>query len=101
MSTHPPLIRSERWIDMRKVFERQLITGSGSGLKVVAGLAGFRWRDDDPGGGRSMVWYEQAVAGDEAARMRLLAYNEDDVLATARLRAWMDESSFPSIASAT
>lgn len=95
------LIRSERWIDMRKVFERQLITGSGSGLKVVAGLAGFRWRDDDPGGGRSMVWYEQAVAGDEAARMRLLAYNEDDVLATARLRAWMDESSFPSIASAS
>lgn len=94
-------IRSERWVDMRKVFEQQLITGLGSGLKVVARLAGFRWRDEDPGGGQSMVWYERAVAGDEAARMRLLTYNEDDVLATASLRAWMDESSFPSIASAT
>ena len=90
-------IASDRWVDMRKVFERQLITGSGTGLKVVAPLAGFEWRDDDPGGGQSMVWYQQAGAGDEDARARLLAYNEDDVQATRSLRDWLEDSPFPSI----
>lgn len=93
-------IASDRWVDMRKVFERQLITGFGTGLKVVAPLAGFEWRDDDPGGGQSMVWYQQARAGDEEARARLVAYNEDDVQATKSLRDWLEDSSFPSITAA-
>jgi len=91
------LIASERWVDMRSVFESQLITGDRVGLKVVADLAGFAWRDDDPGGAQSMVWYEQAVSGDQEARQRLLAYNEDDVRATKALRDWMETSDFPSV----
>ncbi len=91
---------SERWMDMRQVFERQLITGFGTGLKVVAPMAGFEWRDEDPGGGQSMVWYQQAVTGDGNTRARLLAYNEDDVQATRSLRDWLEDSSFPSITTA-
>ena len=41
----------------------------------------------------SMAWHAEAVGGSdrsaEAARTRLLAYNEDDVRATAAVRSWM------------
>ena len=92
------LIASDRWVDMRSVFESQLITGDRVGLKVVAELADFAWRDDDPGGAQSMVWYERAVEGDGQARERLLAYNEDYVRATRALRDWMEASDLPAIA---
>lgn len=94
-------LASPRWVDLYRVFDRQLITGDRIGLKVVARLAGFRWRDDDPDGAQSMVWYEQAVKGDEEARRRLLTYNEDDVRATRVLRDWMTRRSFVSIADLT
>lgn len=91
-------LASARWVDLYRVFDSQLITGDRIGLKVVAALAGFTWRDDDPDGAQSMVWYEQAVKGDAEARERLLAYNEDDVRATRVLREWLTTSTFPSIA---
>ena len=84
-------IASERWVDMRTVFESQLITGHGGGLKVVANLAGFTWRDEDPGGAQSMVWHQAATEGDEQAQQRLLNYNEDDVQATKTLRDWIEQ----------
>ena len=80
---------SPSWVDLYRVFDTQLITGDRVGLKRVASLAGFSWRDEDPGGAQSMVWYEQAVQGDGQARQRLLAYNEDDVRATLALRDWL------------
>ena len=92
------LIASERWVDMRSVVESQLITGDRVGLKVVDNLAGFTWRDDDPGGAQSMVWYQEAITGDHEARQRLLAYNEDDVRATKALRDWMGTPGLPSLA---
>lgn len=89
-------IASDEWVDLHHVFASQIITGGGTGLKQVAPLAGFHWRDSDPGGDQSMVWYREAVygsgeAGREANRRRLLDYNEDDVKATAALREWMSE----------
>ena len=33
----------------------------GLGLKLIAGHAGFRWRDDDPGGLNSQTWFADAV----------------------------------------
>lgn len=92
------LLASRQWVDLLEVFRTQLITGRGNGLKVVAALAGFAWRDEDPNGQDSMAWHATAVGrpGDAsppaeayAARARLLAYNEDDVRATAAVRTWM------------
>ena len=93
------------WIDLHAVVKSRIITGGGLGLKRVAPLAGFRWRDDDPGGDQSMVWYDRAVNDPdpgvrEANRNRLLAYNEDDVGATAAIRNWLATTSFPSVADA-
>lgn len=95
---------SDGWVDLHEVFKRQIVTGHGNGLKQVAHLAGFTWRDDDPGGDQSTVWYALATGDPEADvrheyRARLLAYNEDDIAATAELRGWMDRDAqtLPSI----
>lgn len=79
----------EFWTDLCKIVEKSLDSRIGHGLKPIAVHAGFRWSDDDPGGLQSQTWYEQARAGDAAATTRLLAYNKDDVAATAELRRWL------------
>jgi predicted RecB family nuclease len=82
-------IAGDEWVDMLRVWESQLITGKGSGLKVVALLAGFVWDVDDAGGGSSMVMYDVAATGDADARNWLLSYNRSDVMATRAVREWM------------
>jgi predicted RecB family nuclease len=82
-------IASDAWVDVLKEWDRQLITGLGSGLKVVAPLVGFTWDVDDAGGAASMVWYDAAAAGDESGRRWLLEYNRGDVAATHAIRDWM------------
>ena len=81
---------SEEWVDLHEIVAAQILTEGPLGLKVLATRAGFAWRDEDPSGEASMTWYEEATAGDLAARRRLLEYNEDDVLATRALRDWLD-----------
>jgi predicted RecB family nuclease len=99
-------ITSDGWVDLLKVWDRQLITGGPSGLKAVAPLAGVEWTVDDPGGGESMVRYDAAVLADgrrerDAARQWLLEYNFGDVQATSEIRRWLSETGahrVPSIA---
>ena len=90
-------IRSDAWVDLLRVVDDQLITGTGSGLKAIAPLTGFRWAVDDPGGGLSMVRHDIAAGGDDTverqdARDWLLTYNRGDVEATLSIREWLESS---------
>ena len=82
-------IASDEWVDVLREWDRQLITGLGSGLKAVAPLVGHGWDVEDAGGAASMVWYDAAEAGNESARRWLLDYNRGDVEATRAIREWM------------
>ncbi|GAA4608809.1 putative RecB family nuclease [Actinoplanes octamycinicus] len=90
----PPLPRGaahpDRWIDLHSVVRAAVESRAGLGLKTVAVHgAGFRWRDEDPGGRQSQEWHRRAREGDRAAAVRLLRYNEDDVRATLTVRNWL------------
>ena len=84
-----------RFFDLFGVVRTNFFGANGLGLKAVANAGpGFSWRDEEPGGLNSMAWFDDAVGASdpavrEAARQRVLRYNEDDVRATAALRAWL------------
>lgn len=89
-------IASDEWVDIYEAVGANFVCPHGKGLKRIAPVAGFTWRDDEAGGAASMDWYKAAVAlaGTEldlSQRDRLLEYNEDDVRATKVLREWMDD----------
>ena len=82
------------WIDLFAVVSEWFLCAHGKGLKRIAPVAGFAWRDPEAGGENSMRWYRAAVGMDTAVpdpaqRQRLLEYNADDVAATQVLREWM------------
>ena len=82
------------WIDLHDLAKEQIQTEGPLGLKQLAASAGFEWRDVNPSGEASMLWYEVATRGDDAAaalsRQRILDYNEDDCRATKALRDWLN-----------
>jgi predicted RecB family nuclease len=87
-------IAAESWVDLFAVVDEWFLCAQGKGLKKIAPVAGFAWRDPEAGGENSMRWYRDAVGmdgapPDPAQRERLLGYNTDDVLATKALREWM------------
>lgn len=88
-------IGSNEWVDIFQAVTDQFVCPNGKGLKKIAPIAGHHWRDAEAGGEASMSWYREAVgmAGepDPAQRVRLLEYNEDDVIATKVLREWMSD----------
>jgi len=84
----------EHFVDLLEIVKAHYFGVSGLGLKLMARHAGFSWRDDDPGGLNSQLWFAEAVHGETAelrsrARRRVLEYNEDDVTATSQVRAWL------------
>lgn len=87
-------IDGPEWVDIYQAVSDQFICPNGKGLKKVAPVAGFNWRDSEASGEASMSWYREAVGyegeSDLGERTRLLEYNEDDVYATKVLREWMD-----------
>ncbi len=88
-------VDSDQWVDIYQAVSEQFICPNGKGLKKIAPVAGFSWRDSDAGGEQSMSWYRDAVGYDAdpdlGQRTRLLEYNEDDVFATKTLREWMTD----------
>ncbi|MFP5283547.1 MAG: TM0106 family RecB-like putative nuclease [Actinomycetes bacterium] len=85
---------SREFVDLLEIVKRHFFGVAGLGLKRVAREAGFRWRDEDPGGLNSQRWFTEAVHGETveqraAAVRRVLEYNEDDVRATREVRAWL------------
>lgn len=87
---------SDDWVDVYATVARDFLCPNGRGLKKIAPVAGFTWRDADAGGEASMGWYRRAVGLDGPVevdqRQRLLDYNGDDVMATKVLREWMTSS---------
>ncbi len=85
-------------VDLCAWSRSHLTSPNGYSLKVIAPLCGFEWRDDDPGGRQSEVWFEALLEGAEDMRQRLLEYNEDDVAAQLAVRTWVrgqDDGSGP------
>ncbi|WP_370512287.1 TM0106 family RecB-like putative nuclease [Skermania sp. ID1734] len=86
-------IDGPHWVDIYQAVSDQFICPNGKGLKRVAPVAGFSWRDPEASGEASMGWYREAVGYDGEPKLdqrsRILTYNEDDVLATMTLREWM------------
>jgi predicted RecB family nuclease len=81
------------WIDLHDLAKEQIQTEGPLGLKQLAVAAGFKWRDVNPSGEASMLWYELALGESPEARtsrQRILDYNEDDCRATKALRDWLN-----------
>jgi predicted RecB family nuclease len=79
------------FVDLLPIIREHYFGLFGLGIKKVAPEFGFKWRDEDPGGLQSQLWLMEArAADDEVTRLtgqkRILAYNEDDVRATAAIR---------------
>jgi len=63
------------------------------GIKHIAKQIGFRWRDPDPSGVNSIVWYNDFLS-DPSRRdvmTRILKYNEDDCRAMVAVKRYFEE----------
>ncbi len=64
------------------------------GIKQIAKMIGFAWRDPDPSGANSIAWYNDYLAdpGNEAALTRILRYNEDDCRAMVAIKDYFERA---------
>jgi len=90
-------LSSEAWVDLYPLLTDSIIWPTEDhSLKSLAKYVRFMWRDSDPSGANSTLWFQKASDPTltEAERSkwqkRLLQYNEDDVLATAALVEFVD-----------
>ena len=80
----------EQLVDLLPYMRTNYFAANGLSLKHVAPEFGHTWRDADPGGAQSQTWLATARTttdpDHQAARTRLLDYNEDDTRATKAIR---------------
>jgi uncharacterized protein len=62
------------------------------GIKHIAKFIGFHWRDVDPSGANSIVWYNDYLANPthDVLLNRILEYNEDDCYAMAAIKRYFE-----------
>lgn len=87
-------LNSKMWVDLMPVMTKQLVWPVESHtLKSLAKYARFIWRDTDPSGSNSVVWYKRALDPEdpehEMMQQRIIDYNADDCEATAELLSWL------------
>lgn len=87
-------LASDMWVDLLPVLTKQLVWPTeDSTLKTLAKYIRFFWRDTDPSGANSVLWYNRAIDPLDPERLmyqqRILDYNEDDCQATAELLSWL------------
>jgi uncharacterized protein len=59
-------------------------------LKDIASYIGFHWRADDASGANSVLWFEEWLSDKSPGLLqKIMEYNEDDVLATWKLKDWL------------
>lgn len=63
------------------------------GIKNIARLVGFSWRDTDPSGANSIVWYNEYLKDQSKVNMlnRIVEYNEDDCRAMLAIKEFFEE----------
>ncbi len=78
-------------VDLLKVVKASVVFPTlNNGLKEVAKFLGHKWRHDDVTGQESMAQYLRYLeSGDEKILKKIIDYNEDDVLATKRVKDWL------------
>ncbi|MFY4730346.1 TM0106 family RecB-like putative nuclease, partial [Nitrospira sp. BLG_2] len=62
------------------------------GIKQIAKLLGFKWRDPDPSGANSIAWYNEYLKNpsNQAALQRIIKYNEDDCRAMVAVKEYFE-----------
>lgn len=61
-------------------------------LKDIASYIGFHWRADDASGANSVLWFEEWLKEKSPKLLqKIMEYNEDDVLATWKLKEWLSK----------
>mgnify|MGYP001291413310 CR=1 FL=1 len=62
------------------------------GIKNIAHIVGFRWRDVDPSGVNSISWYSKHLEDpeDESWLQRIVLYNEDDCRAMVAVKEFFE-----------
>lgn len=90
-------LASEAWVDLYPLLTKGLIWPTENhSLKSLAKYVRFMWRDSDPSGASSTLWFQKAsdlnVSEEERVywQNRILEYNEDDVMATAAIVDFVD-----------
>ncbi|WP_036484734.1 TM0106 family RecB-like putative nuclease [Myxosarcina sp. GI1] len=80
-----------RFVDLHQQIMNSVVFPVESySLKSLANWIGFDWRDTEASGDISVCWYDSWLAtGDRAWLELILRYNEDDCLATYRLKDWV------------
>jgi predicted RecB family nuclease len=81
-----------RFVDIHRwVTEMVTLPIENYTLKVIARWMGFEWRNSEANGAQSICWYEEWLnTGDRTLLDTIVTYNEDDCLATYRIKAWLD-----------